>query len=65
VVGFPIERQWYVAYPAGKQLSIVARTFLDYLKQAPKLAGDVPCQHAEAGECPLLPTKAPKRKTGG
>jgi DNA-binding transcriptional LysR family regulator len=45
VAGFPIERQWYVAYPAGKQLSIVARTFLDYLK----LAGDVSCQHAEAG----------------
>jgi len=41
VAGFPIERQWYVAYPAGKQLSIVARTFLDYLKQAPKLTGDV------------------------
>jgi len=35
VAGFPIQRQWYVAYPAGKQLSIVARTFLDYLKQAP------------------------------
>lgn len=39
VVGFPIERQWYAAYPAGKQLSIVARTFLDYLKQAPALTG--------------------------
>jgi len=41
VAGFPIERQWYVVYPAGKQLSIVARTFLDYLKQAPKLTGDI------------------------
>jgi DNA-binding transcriptional LysR family regulator len=39
VVGFPIERQWYVAYPTSKQLSIVARAFLDYLKQAPKLTG--------------------------
>lgn len=39
VVGFPIKRQWYVVYPAGKQLSIVARTFLDYLKLAPKLTG--------------------------
>jgi len=62
VVGFPIERQWYVAYPAGKQLSIVARTFLDYLKQAPTLAGDVPCQHAEAGECPLLPGQPARRR---
>lgn len=41
VTGFPIERQWYVVYPAGKQLSIVARTFLDYLKQAPKLTGGI------------------------
>ena len=36
VEGFPIERQWYVAYPAGKQLSVVARSFLEYLKQVPK-----------------------------
>jgi LysR family transcriptional regulator, low CO2-responsive transcriptional regulator len=28
---FPIRRHWYVLYPAGKQLSIVARTFFDYL----------------------------------
>ncbi|MBE9126031.1 MULTISPECIES: LysR family transcriptional regulator [unclassified Coleofasciculus] len=28
---FPIERYWYAVYPSGKQLSIVARTFLDYL----------------------------------
>lgn len=32
VVGFPIERYWYVAYPAGKQLSIIALTFLEYLQ---------------------------------
>jgi len=29
---FPISRQWYVIYPAGKQLSIVAQTFFDYLQ---------------------------------
>jgi len=40
VTGFPIERQWYVAYPAGKQLSIVASAFLDYLKQGPGLLGE-------------------------
>ena len=55
VENFPIERHWYVAYPRGKQLSVVARAFLDYLKQTPKLAVDVPCQHAEEGACPLLP----------
>lgn len=32
VVGFPIQRHWNVVYPAGKQLSIVAQAFLDYLK---------------------------------
>ncbi len=60
VVSFPIKRQWYVAYPAGKQLSVVARTFLDYLKQAPKHVSDVPCYHATVGECPLLPATPPK-----
>ena len=31
VVGFPIHRQWYAVYPAGRQLSVVARAFLDYV----------------------------------
>lgn len=31
VEGFPIERQWYLVYPAGKQLSVAARTFMDHL----------------------------------
>lgn len=31
VENFPIERYWYAIYPSGKQLSIVARTFLEYL----------------------------------
>lgn len=31
VKGFPIQRYWYVVYPAGKQLSIIAQTFFDYL----------------------------------
>jgi LysR family transcriptional regulator, low CO2-responsive transcriptional regulator len=30
---FPIERQWYIVYPADKQLSIVASTFFDFLQQ--------------------------------
>lgn len=59
---FPIVRHWYVAYPAGKQLSIVARTFLDFLKQAPRHAAEVPCHHASVGECPLLPERPAKRK---
>ncbi|KGF73290.1 LysR family transcriptional regulator [Neosynechococcus sphagnicola sy1] len=31
VEGFPIQRHWYVIHPAGKQLSVVARTFFTYL----------------------------------
>ena len=36
VEGFPIQRDWYVLYPAGKQLSIVANTFLEFLLEAAK-----------------------------
>lgn len=28
---FPIKRRWYVAHLAGKKLSVIAQTFLDYL----------------------------------
>lgn len=31
VQGFPIKQQWYVSYLGGKQLSVVAQTFLEYL----------------------------------
>ena len=31
VEGFPIQRHWYIVYPATKQLSVVASTFLEYL----------------------------------
>jgi len=34
VRGFPIKRHWYYAYPAGKQLSIIAKTFVEHLRQA-------------------------------
>jgi DNA-binding transcriptional LysR family regulator len=34
VEGFPIEREWYIVYLSGKQLSVVASTFLDYLQNA-------------------------------
>jgi LysR family transcriptional regulator, low CO2-responsive transcriptional regulator len=30
---FPIERHWYIVYPADKQLSIVASTFFDFLQE--------------------------------
>jgi len=33
VEGFPIMRQWYVVYPKGKELSLVAQEFLDFAFQ--------------------------------
>ena len=33
VEGLPIRRSWYIVHRAGKQLSIVARTFFEYLKK--------------------------------
>ena len=40
VNGFPIERQWYVVHLGSKQLSIVANTFLDYLKAEARYLAD-------------------------
>jgi DNA-binding transcriptional LysR family regulator len=37
VEGFPIRRHWYVAYPRGKKLSVIAQAFLEYLRLAPEL----------------------------
>jgi LysR family transcriptional regulator, low CO2-responsive transcriptional regulator len=34
VEGFPLPRQWYIVSLSGKQLSIVAKTFLEYLQEA-------------------------------
>jgi len=33
---FPIKRNWYMVHPAGKQLSVVARTYAEYLLDAAK-----------------------------
>lgn len=42
VEGFPIRRQWHLLYPKGKQLSVVAKTFMDYLlTESQKLAEDI------------------------
>jgi DNA-binding transcriptional LysR family regulator len=38
VEGLPIRRSWYVAHSGNKQLSVAARTFLEYLEnEAPQL----------------------------
>lgn len=33
VQGFPIERQWYLVHPKGKKLSVVARSFLELVRE--------------------------------
>ena len=34
VEDFPIDWPWYIGYPAGKRLSVVVKTFLDFIKAA-------------------------------
>ena len=31
VEGFPIQQYWYLVYPSGKQLSVAAQSFMDFL----------------------------------
>ena len=40
VEGFPIERKWYVVHPKDKELSLIAKTFLDFtLESEPVISG--------------------------
>jgi LysR family transcriptional regulator, low CO2-responsive transcriptional regulator len=39
---FPIRRHWYVSWPKGKQLSVVARTFLGHLQEAGTNRAELP-----------------------
>ncbi len=64
VEGFPIERHWYFAYSSGKQLSIVAQTFLSYLRQADNLLDNLTCRHVTSGHCPLLKNETNVRSGG-
>ena len=34
IEGFPMPHQWYVVYPQGKQLSVVARAFLTFIDES-------------------------------
>lgn len=40
VEGFPIIRSWHIVYPAGKQFSVVAATFFEYLKEEAEMIQD-------------------------
>jgi DNA-binding transcriptional LysR family regulator len=46
VEGFPLENHWHFVYPAGKQLSVAARAFLDFARvEAKGLVLDGLAQH--------------------
>ncbi len=68
VEGFPIRRYWYVVWPRGKQLSVVARTFLAFLhEQAAQLAGAVGApqpDEAAAGHGTVSRAAPGRRKAG-
>lgn len=52
---FPIERHWYLAHLAGKQLSVVATTFADYLRQASEqFAVNTPVRQAESTKTQMV-----------
>ena len=48
VEGFPIERYWYVVYPNGKQLSVVASTFWEYLLDEGKQVAEETAVHTQS-----------------
>lgn len=59
VEGFPIRRQWYLVYPKARELSVVAATFLDFLRtEAPRTAErylkNLPGRRAPQGRPDLL-----------
>lgn len=75
-VSFPIRRHWYAVYPAGRQLSVTAGAFLDYLLkrgEAPPVRGkregaaeDAPVPiPSEAGSCPNEDGRQPPAKGAG
>jgi DNA-binding transcriptional LysR family regulator len=55
VQGFPIKRYWYFAYPAGKQMSLIASTFVEHLRQASR---------AKKQPTPTVKSKTPVKKSG-
>jgi DNA-binding transcriptional LysR family regulator len=55
---FPIKRQWYVARPKGKEPSIVAQAFLNFLHEEGKRLTQVVTEATET----LKQPQSPKRR---
>jgi DNA-binding transcriptional LysR family regulator len=59
---FPIRRHWYVSWPRGKRLSVVASAFLDHLQQAGANIAKLPSDpHEPVG---ARPSRAKSRPAG-
>jgi DNA-binding transcriptional LysR family regulator len=54
---FPIQRQWYIVFPKGKELSLVARTFLDFV-----IASEARIRERIVSTWPLLMQQPQPRK---
>ncbi|MCP5017297.1 MAG: hypothetical protein GY938_18820 [Ketobacter sp.] len=52
VEGFPLERHWYAVHLKGKKLSLVTRTFLDFLLRQGKdvLKHNIPVGQPDTGQ---------------
>lgn len=58
VQGFPIARQWHAAYAKDKRLSVIAETFLEYLREA---GADLERRN---GSAPILAVPVGKLRAG-
>jgi hypothetical protein len=64
VEGFPILRQWYLVHPKGKELSLVARTFLDFaLEHGPRLRERMAFMWPALREAVMQEIPPPARRT--
>ncbi len=66
VEGFPLERHWYAVHLKGKQLSLVTRTFLDFLLRQGKelLQHNIPVGEPDTGQVRSAKPKVRKLPEG-
>ncbi len=64
VEGFPILRQWYLVHPKGKELSLVARTFLAFaVERGPRLRERMASMWPALREAVTSEIQPPARRT--
>ena len=64
VLGFPIQRHWYLAHSKGRKLSVVAQSFLDFVRQeGPHIAEELDRKLAEARGATRI--TRPEKKSDG